>query len=90
MWALARVRTLTRGHGALLVASLVLTAVVLAGSVAWWLEVRYQWPAHQVLAPVAFAIGALGERWLRLIDALWDRLLVFLGGRPDGGAGGAQ
>lgn len=81
LWALARADTPTRTHGALLVMRLVLTAIVLTGGVAWWLEASYEWPVHQMLAPVAFAIGALGERWQMAIEKGWERISGVIGGR---------
>ncbi len=71
LWTLSE--TQTRGAGsALLVARLVLTAVVLAGSATWWIESRYGLPAHQILSPVAFLIGAFGNRWRGAIRVLWN------------------
>ena len=84
MWALAAAPTSTRSAGALLVLRLVLTAVMLTSGVAWMLEVQYDWPGHQLLAPVAFAIGMVGDRWRSLLDkllALGERWLI----RREGG-----
>jgi hypothetical protein len=64
----------------MLVLRLVLTAVVLAGSAAWFIERSYEWPAHQVLAPVAFLIGMLGDKVPKLVERLLARYL------PDTGA----
>lgn len=74
LWALSRSETATRVHGALLLARLVVTAIVLTGAVAWWLESQYKLPAHQLLAPVAFGIGAMGDGWRSVIDGLVARL----------------
>jgi hypothetical protein len=70
MWALAAAPTATRSAGAMLVLRLVLTAVMLTGGVAWLLETQYQWPVYQVLAPVAFVIGMVGDRWRSVFDAM--------------------
>lgn len=75
LWALSRVSSASRGAGALLILRLVLTAVVLTSGLSWLLESLYQWPVHQVLAPLAFFIGALGDRWPGLVESLADRLL---------------
>lgn len=74
LWALQRMPTHTRADGALLVFRLVLTAVVLTGGAAWWLETQHQLPSQQVLAPIAFLIGGWGERLPALVDMLIDRL----------------
>ena len=70
MWALAAAPTATRSAGAMLVLRLVLTAVMLTSGVAWVLEAQYDWPGHQLLAPVAFVIGMVGDRWRSLLDKL--------------------
>lgn len=80
LWALSRLETASRLTGAALVARLVLTAVALTGGVAYWLQDAYHWPVHQLLAPVAFAIGAFGDRWPALLDRLWQRLIDALPG----------
>ena len=68
LWTLASTPTPNRMAGGLLVMRLVLTAVVLTGGGAWALEKQYGWPAHQLLAPLAFAVGMGGDRWRALAD----------------------
>lgn len=80
LWALSRLTTASRLTGASLVARLVITAVVLTSGVAYWLQQSYDWPTHQLLAPVAFAIGAFGDRWPALLDELWQRLVNKMAG----------
>lgn len=75
LWALQRVKTDTRVDGALMILRLVLTAVVLTAPALWWLEANYHWPAGRMLPPVAFAIGAFGDRWPELIEKVRERLL---------------
>lgn len=82
LWALSKLETATRVAGAALVLRLVLTAVALTGFVAWFLETEYQWPAHHLLAPVAFVIGALGDRWPRIFDAVFQRVRRRIAGEP--------
>jgi hypothetical protein len=82
LWALSAAPTANRADGAWLVLRLVLSATMLTGGVAWWLERTYDWPVHQVLAPVAFGIGMGGNRW----RALSDRILAALDRRVGGGA----
>jgi len=80
LWALSRVPAVSRVGAALLIARLVLTAVVLTSAAAWWLEQRYAVPLQQLLAPVAFAIGAFGDRWPALLGELWDRIIQRVAG----------
>jgi hypothetical protein len=80
LWALSRSSTDTRAAGALLVLRLVLTAVVLAGGASWWLSGHYSIPAHHLLAPVAFCIGAIGNGWGSLINAALGMLRRRIGG----------
>lgn len=74
LWALSEAHT--RGAGsAMLVLRLVLTALVLTGAATWWLEVHYDLPSHQILAPVAFLIAAAGNRWRSMAGKLWSLML---------------
>lgn len=82
LWALGKLQTASRAAGAMLMLRLMLTAVVLTGSAAWWIDVTYRIPAHQLLAPIAFFIAALGDRWVPVMDALGARLAKLLGGAP--------
>lgn len=66
LWALGDGETGSRSAGALLLLRLVATAVVLTVSISIGLEAAYGWPAQQLLAPVAFAIGMGGDRWRAL------------------------
>lgn len=85
LWALSAAPTETRRAGAGLVLRLVLTAVLLTGGAAAALESQYGWPAHQLLAPVAFAIGMGGDRWRALGD-----IVVAMVGRRIGAADGRK
>jgi hypothetical protein len=75
LWALSSARTPTRWGAAAMVFRLVFAAVVLTGSMAWLIERTYDWPAHQLLAPVAFFIGMLGDRFPALVDKLAAKFL---------------
>lgn len=79
LWALSRETTLTRWDGAVLVFRLVLTAGTLASFFVWLLEHYYQWPSHQMLAPVAFGIGAVGNGWPGIVDRVKRRVLAGIG-----------
>ena len=71
LWALSARSAPGAAASALMLLRLVLTAVVLTGSATWWIEQRYGLPAHRIMAPVAFGIGAIGDRWRDAIRALW-------------------
>lgn len=83
LWALQDATTESRVQGALLVFRLVLTAVVLTSPIAWWLEAEYHWPAHRMLALLAFGIGALGDRWRDLIATGYGWLKGLIPRRAD-------
>jgi len=83
LWALASTPTESRLAGGLLLLRLVLTAVVLTGCGAWMLEAQYGWPAHQLLGPLAFAVGMGGDRWRALADILATIVQKRLGGAGD-------
>ena len=85
LWALGKMKTATRAAGAYLVVRLVLTSCVITGPLAWWLGVRYDFPANQLLAPVALGIAAFGDRWGALLDAIADIV-----GQRWGSGGGAK
>jgi succinate dehydrogenase hydrophobic anchor subunit len=60
-----------------LVTAVILTAMI-AGAVGPWLHIE----TVEVYAAVAFAIGALGNKWLEIFDALKTRLATaILGGK---------
>jgi hypothetical protein len=63
LWSLRSGDTPGRFGGALLVAKLVMTAVVLTWVIAWWLHVQYEIPPQHSLGVVAFLIAAVGNRW---------------------------
>lgn len=84
LWPLAGAETKTRAQGAYLLLRLVMTAAVFAGGAALVLESQIHIPAAKALAPVAFLIAALGDRWQAIFGALGDGLARFLnslGGR---------
>lgn len=73
-WPLAAASTQTRLQGAFLLVRLVLTASALSGVAAYFIESHLHVPATKALAPVAFLIAALGDRWQTILGALGDRL----------------
>lgn len=82
LWTLSEAKTRCVGSAMLLV-RLILTALVLAGAATWWLESHYDLPAHQILAPVAFLIAAIGDRWRSAISMLWSRASSFNKGQQE-------
>lgn len=79
LWPLSTMPTVTRAQGAVFLLRVVGTAVVLTGGCTWWIESRYQVPAAQSLALVAFAIGALGNGWRPVLAALRNGLINAIG-----------
>lgn len=82
LWALSAREGITRGQGAMLVLRLVLTAFVLTGLVAAWIESQWAVPAKTALAPAALAIAAIGDRWRDLVTEGVSRLKAAISGGP--------
>jgi hypothetical protein len=85
LWPLSSAPTATRRDGALLLLRLVVTAAALSGSVAWLIELKLGYPASKVMAPVAFAIAAGGDRWRDVVGRLKDEVFSRLPGARKGG-----
>jgi hypothetical protein len=86
LWPLSTMEGLNRKTGGFFLARIVTAACVLTGSTAWWLESRYQLPATQGMAVVAFFIGAMGNGWRPVLAAAGNALAYLLGrlaGKPD-------
>lgn len=62
----------TRMAGAWMLLRCMAMAVALTGSAAAWLQSVYNIAATEVLAPVAFVIGALGNGWRSVINSIGD------------------
>ena len=84
MWPLSAVRT-DPCEGAWLLLRCTLTAVVLTVFAAQLIERYTGWPAHSALAPIALAIGAMGNGWRSIFGALGNALRA-LAGRLGGGS----
>lgn len=82
LWALSSAAIETRVQAAWLVARCVITAVVLTAFIAKLLEPYAGFSAGEGYAIVSFAIGALGNRWQDIFDAIKTRLanLITTGG----------
>lgn len=70
LWPLSAADTMTRAAGAWLLLRCTLTAVVLTSALSLVLQNQWQIPANEALAPVAFAIGALGNGWRPVFEAV--------------------
>lgn len=85
LWPLSAADTMTRSAGAWLLLRCTLTAVVLTSALSLVLQNHWQIPANEALAPVAFAIGALGNGWRPVFEAVGSALQAALsraGGGP--------
>lgn len=85
LWPLSAADTMTRAAGAWLLLRCTLTAVVLTSALSLVLQNQWQIPANETLAPVAFAIGALGNGWRPVFEAVGSALQAALsraGGGP--------
>lgn len=70
LWPLSAADTMTRSAGFWLMLRCTLTAVALTSALSLLLQSRWQIPASEALAPVAFAIGALGNGWRPVFEAI--------------------
>jgi hypothetical protein len=86
LWPLsATIKTESRAAGAWLLLRCVLMAVVLVGSAAAMIERIYNVPAVELLAPLAFVVGALGNGWRSVMGAIADAIkttIKRIGGSP--------
>lgn len=78
LWPLSAADTMTRSAGAWLLLRCTLTAVVLTSALSLVLQNQWQIPANEALAPVAFAIGALGNGWRPVFEAVGSALQAVL------------
>ncbi|WP_431152258.1 hypothetical protein [Acidovorax facilis] len=69
---------MTRSAGFWLMLRCTLTAVALTSALSLLLQSRWQIPANETLAPVAFAIGALGNGWRPVFEAIGSALQAVL------------
>ena len=84
LWPLSAADTMTRTAGAWLLLRCTLTAVALTSGLSLLLQSQWQIPAKESLAPVAFAIGALGNGWRPVFEAVGAALQAALS-RASGG-----
>ena len=70
LWPLSSTEGLTRAAGAWLLLRCVLTATVLTSTAAAILSAEYGIEPTELLSPVAFFLGALGNGWKPVLSAL--------------------
>ncbi len=70
LWPLSAAEDLSRASGAWLLLRCVLTSVVLTGAIAAAVATHYDLAATELLSPVAFFIGALGNGWRPVFGAV--------------------
>ena len=70
LWPLSAAATITRTAGAWLVLRCTLTSVVLTGGASVWMATQYGWQINELIAPVAFVFGALGNGWRAVLDTI--------------------
>lgn len=72
MWPLTASTTTTRMDGAWLLLRCTLMAIVLTVFLASGIERLWEIPANEALAPVALIIGALGNGWRPVFEAMGE------------------
>jgi hypothetical protein len=84
MWPLSAATTSTKMAGAWLLLRCTLTALILTAFLSGLLEQFFGIHSLEALAPVAFCIGALGNGWRPVFDALGAAITALVG-RKGGG-----
>jgi hypothetical protein len=70
LWPLQTMKDVSKKKGAFFLFRVVITAVLITGSATYWLEAKYELPALHGMTVVAFFIGAMGNGFGSVIDAL--------------------
>jgi hypothetical protein len=84
-WAILASPTMTRMDALLLMLRVSATAVVLTAMLAQLVGSYFNVPVNEAYGAISFFIGALGHRWMELIDGVKQRLLAIIsrtGGNP--------
>lgn len=79
MWPLSAHTTGSKLEGAWLLTRCTLTAVILTGVLATFLERYLAVPINEGLAPIALIVGALGNGWRPVFDAIGSAMSVIVG-----------
>lgn len=74
MWTVSRIETQTHKQAAWLLIKLVLTAFVFTSLAASVIETHWNIPAKQILAPAAFLIAFVGEKWQGIAQLIYDKV----------------
>ena len=84
LWALSSAVIETRAQGAWLMLRCLVTAIVLTAMIAGLLGPWLGVDTLEVYVVVAFTIGALGNKWLEIIDSVKTRMqnMITGGSRP--------
>jgi hypothetical protein len=84
LWALSSAVIETRAQGAWLMLRCLVTAIVLTAMIAGLLGPWLGVDTLEVYVVVAFTIGALGNKWIEIIDAVKTRMqnMIIGGSRP--------
>ncbi len=77
LWPLSAQTTATRAEGAWLLLRCTLTAILLTVFLASLLQKWLGLPVNEALAPVALMIGALGNGWRPVFDAIGAAFAAF-------------
>jgi hypothetical protein len=75
LWAVGATKTNNKWEAGWLLLKIVFMAVVLSGGVATFIEAKLGWSVKQVIAPLAFLIGFLGNYWHVLVSRAIDKFL---------------
>lgn len=75
LWAVSSIATSSKKEAGWLLLKIVFMAVVLTSCAATIIEAKFGWPVKQVMAPVAFLIGFLGNRWHSILDRIIEKFL---------------
>lgn len=79
LWAVSSLATNSKKAAGWLLLKIVFMAVVLTSAAATVIEAKLGWPVKQVMAPVAFFIGFLGNRWHSIIDRVIEKFVPSAG-----------
>ena len=84
LWALSSATLETRMQGAWLMLRCLVTAIVLTAMIAGLLGPWLGIATLETYAAVAFCIGALGNKWIEIIDSIKTRMsnVIIGGGKP--------
>jgi len=79
LWPMGDATTASRKAGAWLLLRCTLTAVALTGVISLLIQKHWSVPAIEVLSPVAFIIGALGNGWKPVFEAIGAAISAVVG-----------